>query len=123
MKLLKLIPAAAIALTAFTTFEAKAFKICLYNNAGFSTKLMVGTRNDSVSKTSNYFTAGLTECIKMGDIPISGGKYKVQYKTYSFGFAPCNYNSGNYSKYTSSDSGKTKTYTVSGTTSYSSCEL
>ena len=41
MKLLKLIPAAAIALTAFTTYEAKAFKICLYNNAGFDTKLQV----------------------------------------------------------------------------------
>ena len=121
MKLLKLIPAAAIALTAFTTFEAKAFKICLYNNAGFSTKLKVGTTNDSVSKTSNYFTAGFTKCIKMGDIPISeGNKYNVLfYRESPSGWPPCSTDKS----YSSSDVGKTKTYTVSGTTTNSSCEL
>ena len=40
MRLLKLIPAAAIALTAFTTYEAKAFKICLYNNLSHPLKYL-----------------------------------------------------------------------------------
>jgi len=130
MKLLKLIPAAAIALTAFTTIEAKAFKICLYNNAGFDTKLKVERGDDSVSKTSNSFMAGQTECIKMGDIPIpEGAGYYVIY------FVPdddasegvkwfyCQNSDGNDGHYRSSDEGKTKTYTVSGTTDSNSCKI
>ena len=135
MKLLKLIPAAAIVLTAFTTFEAKAFKICLYNNAGFDTKLKVlrgdvGGGDQSISKTTNSFMVGQTECIKMGDIPIpEGAGYYVQYQdsyddsSGGVKWFYCQNSDGTEGHYTSSDEGKTKTYTVSGTTGSHSCKL
>ena len=125
MKLLKLIPAAAVALTAFTTFEAKAFKICLYNNAGFDTKLRVTTPGPaySPSKKTDKFPAGQTECLKMGDVPIpEGGDYDVYYlipDAYEDSIFVC----AEDKNYSSSDVGKTKTYTVSGTLSKSECEL
>ena len=50
MKLLKLIPAAAVALTAFTTFEAKAEKVCVVNNA--MTTINVYVKNDCLLYTS-----------------------------------------------------------------------
>ena len=129
MKFLKLIPAAAIALTAFTTYEAKAFKSCLYNNAGFETKLRVANSyqdDPSVYKTTDSFSAGVTKCIKMGDIPIpQGSNYFVEYLMMPANdlFTICNYKSGGGSIYSSSDVGETKTYTVSGTTSNPSCKL
>ena len=40
MKLLKLIPAAAIVLTAFMPLEGKTERICMYNNAAFAIEKM-----------------------------------------------------------------------------------
>ena len=45
MKLLKLIPAAAVALTAFTTYEAKANKVCIKNNGGFVMAMQLNNDN------------------------------------------------------------------------------
>ena len=122
MKLLKLIPAAAIALTSFATLEAKAMKICVYNNAGFVMKFRIWrTSNWNFSKSTNYYGAGQTKCIKMSAIPINVGQsYSVYYQTSvdDTGSA-CARNKTRQS----SDSGTTKTCTVSGTTTNSSCEL
>jgi len=124
MKLLKLIPAAAIALTSFATFEAKAMKICVYNNAGFDMRFWVKRiQNYPYSKATGYYGAGQTNCIKMSDIPVNVGQsYNVYYQwsTHEYGEkSSCAKNKTRQS----SDSGTTKTYTVSGTTTNSSCEL
>ena len=74
MKLLKLIPAAAIALTAFTTFEAKAEKVCVTNNA--YTLINVYVNNDTKSQTkeiSNNLPIYGTGCAKLGDINVDIG--------------------------------------------------
>ena len=74
MKLLKLIPAAAIALTAFTTFEAKAEKVCV-KNSGLAL-INVYVQNDTKSQTnkiSNNLPAGQTGCAKLGDINVDIG--------------------------------------------------
>ena len=83
MKLLKLIPAAAIALTSFATFEAKAMKICVYNNAGFDMRFWVKrTTQYPYSKATGYYSAGQTNCIKMSDIPVNVGQsYSVYYQS------------------------------------------
>ena len=122
MKLLKLIPAAAIALTSFATFEAKAMKICVYNNAGFDMRFWVKRiQNYPYSKATGYYGAGQTNCIKMSDIPVNVGQ------TYSVYYQPSVDDTGSACAKNktrqSSDSGTTKTYTVSGTTTNSSCEL
>ena len=121
MKLLKLIPAAAIALTSFATFEAKAMKICVYNNAGFDMRFWVKRiQNYPYSKATGYYGAGQTNCIKMSDIPVNVGQsYSVYYQPSDDTEAYCAKNKTRQS----SDSGTTKTYTVSGTTTNSSCEL
>ena len=47
MKLLKLIPVAAIVLTAFTTFEAKSEnRVCLQNKGAFSSSLSVRSKDN-----------------------------------------------------------------------------
>ena len=74
MKLLKLIPAAAISLTAFTTFEAKAEKVCVVNNA--MTTINVYVKNDTKSQTkeiSNNLPMWQTGCAKLGDINVDIG--------------------------------------------------
>ena len=74
MKLLKLIPAAAIALTAFTTFEAKAEKVCVVNNAMDTINVYV--KNDTKSQTkeiSNNLPIYGTGCAKLGDINVDIG--------------------------------------------------
>ena len=123
MKLLKLIPAAAIALTSFATFEAKAMKICVYNNAGFDMRFWVKRTSQKYpySKATGYYGAGQTNCIKMSDIPVNFGQsYSVYYQpSVDDTGSPCAKNKTRQS----SDSGTTKTYTVSGTTNNSSCEL
>ena len=122
MKLLKLIPAAAIALTSFATFEAKAMKICVYNNAGFAMRFKVWrTSNWNYNKATGYYSAGQTNCIKMSDIPVNVGQsYTVYYQTsVDDNGSYCAKNKTRQS----SDSGTTKTYTVSGISSNSSCEL
>ena len=121
MKLLKLIPAAAIALTSFATLEAKAMKICVYNNAGFVMRFYVINTNRNFSKATGYYDAGQTNCIKMSDIPVNVGQsYSVYYQSsVDDTGSSCAKNKTRQS----SDSGTTKTYTVSGTTTNSSCEL
>ena len=119
MKLLKLIPAAAIALTSFATFEAKAMKICVYNNASFSLRMTVSSNRSF--KKSSYYPAGQTTCIKMSDVPVNvGDSYDVKYADISS--TEGKYCAENKTRQ-SSDSGTTKTYTVSGISSNSSCEL
>ena len=74
MKLLKLIPAAAIALTAFTTFEAKAEKVCVENFA--FALINVYVHNDTKSQTkeiSNNLAVQQTGCAKLGDINVDIG--------------------------------------------------
>ena len=62
--------------------------------------------------------AGQTECIKMGDIPISqGDNYDVLY--WQQYWQTCTISS----YYSSSDVGETKTYTVSGSLTNHDCEL
>ena len=75
MKLLKLIPAAAIALTAFTTFEAKAEKVCVYNG-GSGDLINVYVHNDTKSQTKeigNNVALAATACAKLGDINVDVG--------------------------------------------------
>ena len=74
MKLVKLLPAAAIALTAFTTFEAKSEKVCV-KNSGLAL-INVYVQNDTKSQTnkiSNNLPAGQTGCAKLGDINVDIG--------------------------------------------------
>ena len=74
MKLVKLLPAAAIALTAFTTFEAKSEKVCV-KNSGLAL-INVYVQNDTKSQTkeiSNNLPAGQTGCAKLGDINVETG--------------------------------------------------
>ncbi len=81
MKLLKLIPAAAIALTAFTIFEAKAEKVCVLNKGGFVMAMQLNNDITSKKKVSDYYSYGITKCIKFGDVPINVGDfYSVDYK-------------------------------------------
>ena len=86
MKLLKLIPAAAIALTAFTTFEAKSEKVCV-KNSGLAL-INVYVQNDTKSQTnkiSNNLPAGQTGCAKLGDINVDiGDTFDVYVKEGSF---------------------------------------
>ena len=86
MKLLKLIPAAAIALTAFTTFEAKAEKVCVVNNA--TDTINVYVKNDTKSQTkeiSNNLPPSGTGCAKLGDINVDiGDTFDVYVKEGSF---------------------------------------
>ena len=86
MKLLKLIPAAAIALTAFTTFEAKAEKVCVVNNGGDLINVYV--KNDTKSQTkeiSNNLPMWQTGCAKLADINVDiGDTFDVYVKEGSF---------------------------------------
>ena len=109
MKLLKLIPAAAIALTAFTTFEAKAEKVCVYNG-GSGDLINVYVHNDTKSQTkeiSNNLALAAEGCAKLGDINVDIGDTFDVYIT-----------NGQNNKYycvknkerTDAQSGKTKSY-------------
>ena len=80
MKLLKLIPAATIALTVFMPLEGKTEEICMYNNAAFAIDKMIITASSGASKDTGSFTVGMTKCIKLGDVPVPlNTGYKVQY--------------------------------------------
>ena len=86
MKLFKLIPAAAIALTAFTTFEAKAEKVCVENFA--FALINVYVHNDTKSQTkeiSNNLPMWQTGCAKLADINVDiGDTFDVYVKEGSF---------------------------------------
>ena len=133
MKLLKLIPAAAIALTAFMPLEGKTEEICIYNNAAFAIDKMIITDTwTGAYKDTGSFTVGFTKCIKLGDVPVPlGDGFKVQYTIQAgsctnwatYVKCTCESNSENDQFHDSANSGKTFTYEVTGTTSNPKCKL
>ena len=130
MKLLKLIPAAAIVLTAFMPLEGKTEQICMYNNAAFAIEKMFITNTASgASKNTPSFTVGVTKCIKLGDVPVPlNTGYNIKY-VIEAGSSNCNQNQqsaclcADYLRHSSSDEGNTYTYEVTGTTTGSRCQL
>ena len=131
MKLLKFIPAAAIALATFMfmPLEGKTEEICMYNGAGFVIDKMKIINSSGATKDTGSFTAGFTKCIKLGDVPVPlNTDYRVEYTIVAGG---CDYQGSNTCSCTnhkdllhsSSDEGKTYTYEVTGTTSVSTCKL
>tara|TARA_Y100001978_G_C23465799_1_gene324562 strand:+ start:220 stop:609 length:390 start_codon:yes stop_codon:yes gene_type:complete len=128
MKLLKLIPAATIALTVFMPLEGKTEEICMYNNAAFAIDKMIITASSGASKDTGSFTVGMTKCIKLGDVPVPlNTGYKVQYTiqagscvTYDR-YTKCLCD--DYLLHSSSGEGKTYTYEVTGVTTESKCKL
>ncbi len=90
MKFLKLIPAAAIVLTAFTTFEAKSEnRVCLQNKGAFSSSLSVRSKDNGAKyEIFGMFTNPRTNCADLdnlitdepgpGNLSIKvGSQYKV----------------------------------------------
>ena len=119
MKLLKLIPAAAIALTAFTIFEAKANKVCIENNGGFVMAMQLNNEITTEKKVSDYYSYGITKCIKFGDVPINVGDfYSVYYKIEAslYGVQACATDSFDQMSDT------TLNYVVEGTTNSPKCK-
>ena len=132
MKLVKLIPATAIALTSFTTLEGKTEQICMYNNAAFAIQYLQVKADGGASKDTNSFTVGMTECIKLGDVPVPyGSGYTVKYNIEAgscncYGtncVCTCESDSRNNQVHNSSNSGKTWTYEITGTSMNSRCNL
>ncbi len=129
MKLLKLIPAAAIVLTAFMPLEGKTEQICMYNNAAFAIEKMFITNTSSgASKDTGSFTLGVTKCIKLGDVPVPlNNGYNIKY-IIEAGSSNCNQNQqsaclcAEYLRHTSSDEGNTYTYEVTGSATASRCD-
>ena len=133
MKLLKLIPAAAIVLTAFMPLEGKTEQICMYNNAAFAIeKMFITNTANGASKHTPSFTVGVTKCIKLGDVPVPyGSGYTVKYNIEAgscdcYGtncVCTCESDSRNNQVHNSSNSGKTWTYEITGTSMNSRCNL
>ena len=134
MKLLKLIPAAAIALTAFMSLEGKTEQVCMYNNASYVVDELVvsGLGSGAASKNTSSFSLGITKCIKLGDVPVPyGSGYTVKYNIEAgscdcYGtncVCTCESDSRNNQVHNSSNSGKTWTYEITGTSMNSRCNL
>ena len=121
MKLLKLIPAAAVALTAFTTFEAKSEQLCVYNGAADIIIPVVNTPSGTYAnengvkvsyKEGATTTAAQTTCIKLGSFVEVGETYDLFVRNLNKDtYASCVDNAVR----SDSDSGKTKNFTVTGT--------
>ena len=137
MKLLKLIPAAAIALTAFIPLEGKTQEICVINNGGY---VIDGIRVTNDSRGGYYdnaggsgFPLGQTRCIKLGDVPVNNGQaYQINYFIQGGKCIPggntndacgCLNNGVLVQTRKESDNGKTFTYSAAGTTTIPSCSL
>ena len=67
MKFLKLIPAAAIVLKAFTTFEAKPESHCIENKWLYVAQMYVENETSGGTKTSSDFDNPSSKCIKLSD--------------------------------------------------------
>ena len=124
MKLLKLIPAAAIALTAFMSLEGKTEQVCMYNNASYVVDELVvsGVGSGAASKNTSSFSLGITKCIKLGDVPIQEyEEYKVQYSIQGglgLGSGKTTCDTLTRMSYTA---GETHSYEVTGTTTQPKC--
>ena len=72
MKFLKLMPAAAIVLTAFTTFEAKSEnRVCLQNKGAFTSSLGVRSKdNGEKYEISGIFSNPRTNCADLDNLII-----------------------------------------------------
>ena len=119
MKLLKLIPAAAIALTAFTIFEAKSEQLCAKNSAVATIRAVLQTPSGDSNATSYQrkegpeSLSGSTTCVKLGDLVNVGDSYDfyVRVDPEKGYYTYCVTNAVR----SDADSGKTKNYTVTGT--------
>ena len=118
MKLLKLIPAAAVALTAFTTFEAKSEQLCVYNGAAAIITPKIETPSFESNATSYQrkegpsITSGLTSCIKLGNLVNVGDSYDFYVTSQGKDlYVYCVTNAVR----SDADSGKTKNYSTYGT--------
>ena len=95
--------------------------ICAYNNSGTVVRLIVVNNNTDANKKTDYYSAQLTKCIKMSDVPVNvGDSYNLYYNV--------QYDGNNKltcakdKTRTSSDSGKTKKYTIYGAVYNNVCE-
>tara|TARA_B100001093_G_C26409379_1_gene834819 strand:+ start:62 stop:532 length:471 start_codon:yes stop_codon:yes gene_type:complete len=78
MKLLKLIPAAAIALTAFTTFEAKAGEEhCLDNQSGNIVAMTIKNLSTGQTHMSDTFNKPNTKCMNIANYVNIGDRFYV----------------------------------------------
>ena len=128
MKLLKLIPAAAIVLTAFMPLEGKTEEICMFNNAAFAIDKMIITADSGAYKDTDSFTVGTTKCIKLGDVPVPlETGYKVQYAieagTCDCYDTNCTCTCDDDLVHDRASEDKTFTYEVTGVTMESKCKL
>jgi hypothetical protein len=119
MKLLKLIPAAAIVLTAFTTFEGKAELHCLKNDGAYVARVSVKNKTSGGTKTSSSFNNPSSKCIKLSNFVDEGDQFHVYLTVidggtaaYTAGTRDCSQNLTR----SSASSGKTYNYHATGTT-------
>tara|TARA_Y200000002_G_scaffold347544_1_gene322813 strand:- start:336 stop:752 length:417 start_codon:yes stop_codon:yes gene_type:complete len=120
MKLLKLIPAAAIVLTAFTTFETKAESHCVQNKGLYVAQMYVENETSGGTKTSSDFVNPNSKCIKLSNFVDDGDEFSV-YLTcidcgggYTYGDKHVSCKKG--MTRSSASSGKTYHYTATGDT-------
>ena len=119
MKLLKLMPAAAIVLTAFTTFEGKAESHCVKNDCAYIAKVSVTNKTSGGTKTSSTFDNPSSKCIKLSNFVDEGDEFKVYLTVIDGGTAAYTAGTVGCSQYltrSSASSGKTYNYTATGTT-------
>ena len=122
MKLLKLMPAAAIVLTAFTIFEGKAESHCIKNDGAYIAKVSVKNKTSGGTKTSSTFDNPSSKCIKLSNFVDEGDEFYVYLTVidggtaaYTAGTRNCT-TGGETLTRSSESSGKTYHYTASGTT-------
>ena len=112
--------------------EGKTEQICMYNNAALTIdgfRITNQTYGYTDETGGNGFTVGETRCMKLGDVPVNvGDSYGINYYVVGGYCIPGGRVSnqcgcGSYLMRKSSDSGKTFTWEVTGSSLTPMCKL